>query len=159
MLKTLILSFLLFVHPHHISFMGVEYFPETEMFKVCVKLNYYDFILDYRNSINDDQIFDPSGKIDTTIILVGKYFNDKVQIFAEDKKLKGRLMSIESADGELRMSFLFNNIKKARHFKVKNQILTELYNDQANLLIFKYNDFEEGIKLTSGNKEQSFRVN
>jgi hypothetical protein len=159
MLKTLILSFLLFAHPHHVSFMGVEYFPKTEMFTVSVKLNYYDFILDYRNSINDDQIFDPSGKIDTTIILVGKYFNNKVQIFAEDKKLEGRLMNIESADGELRMSFLFKNIKKARHFKVKNQILTELYDDQANLLIFKYNDFEEGIKLTPGNREQTFRVN
>lgn len=159
MLKTLILSFLLIIPPHHVSFMGVEYSAKTEMFKVSVKLNYHDFILDYRYSINDDQIFDPTGKIDTTIILISKYFNDKVQIFAEDKKLEGRLMNIESADGEVRINFLFNNIKKARHFKVKNQILTELYGDQANLVIFKYNDFEEGIKLTPGNREQTFRVN
>jgi hypothetical protein len=139
--------------------MGVEYFSETETFKVFIKLNYHDFILDYRFSINDDQSFDPSGKIDTAIILVDKYFNNKVQIFADDKKLKGRLTSIESADGELKMNFLFNSIKRARHFRVKNRILTELREDQANLLIFKYKDFEEGIKLTSGKSEYTFRVN
>ena len=159
MSKALILLFLLFTYPYRASFMGVEYISETNKFKVFIKLNYNDFVLDYRNSINDDQIFNPAGKIDTAVILVSKYLNNKVQIFADDKKLEGRLMSIESEDGELRMSFLFNNVKKASRFMVKNQILTELYEDQANLLIFKYNDFEEGIKLSSGKREHTFRVN
>jgi hypothetical protein len=139
--------------------LSVEYYARSEVFNVFLKLNSDDFIFDYRNSINDDQGFDPSGKIDTTIILAGKYFNNKVQIFADDKKLEGRLMSIESDNGEIMMNFLFNNNRNARHFKVRNQILTDLYKDQSNLLIFKYNDFEEGVKLTSGKAEHTFVIN
>lgn len=159
MLKIFILSFFVLAHPTHISFMSVEYSEKSDVFNIFLKLHTDDFIYDYRNSINDDQAFDPSGKIDTAIILVGKYFNNKVQIFADDKKLEGRLMNIESADGEIIMNFLFNNSRRARHFKVKSQILTELYEDQSNLLIFKYKDFEEGVKLTSGKTEQTFKVN
>lgn len=119
---------------------------------------YDDFILDYRNSINDDQSFDPSGKIDTAIILVDKYFNDKVQIFADNEKLEGRLIDIKSADGEVIMNFFINNKSRASVFKVKNQILTGLYKDQANLLIFKYKAIEEGVKLTPDMTEQTFKI-
>jgi hypothetical protein len=159
MFKTIILSFFFLLQPAHISLLSVEYYARSEVFNVFLKLNSDDFIFDYRNSINDDQGFDPSGKIDTTIILAGKYFNNKVQIFADDKKLEGRLMSIESDNGEIMMNFLFNNNRNARHFKVRNQILTDLYKDQSNLLIFKYIDFEEGVKLTSGKAEQTFMIN
>jgi hypothetical protein len=75
-----------------------------------------------------------------------------------NKKLEGRLISIKSADGELIMNFLINNNRRARVFKVKNQILTGLYKDQANLLIFKYEDFEEGVKLTSDITERTFNI-
>jgi len=158
MLKIFFFSIWLLFHPVHVTLLSVEYSAKSDVFNVFLKLHSDDFIFDYRNSINDDQDFDPSGKIDTAIILVDKYFNNKVQIFADDKKLEGRLICIESADGEIIMNFLFNNNRRARHFKVKNQILTELYKDQSNLLIFKYKDFEEGVKLTSGKTEQTFKV-
>jgi len=137
---------------------SIDYVRDKDAFKVFVRMYYDDFILDYRNSINDDQDFDPSGKIDTAIILVSKYLNNKVQIFADDKKLEGRLINIKSADGELTMNFLINNNRRARVFKVKNQILTGLYKDQANLLIFKYDDVEEGVKLTSDMTEKTFKI-
>ena len=137
---------------------SIDYVRDKDSFKVFVRMYYDDFILDYRNSINDDQDFDPSGKIDTAIILVSKYLNNKVQIFADDKKLEGRLINIKSADGELTMNFLINNNRRARVFKVKNQILTGLYKDQANLLIFKYDDVEEGVKLTSDMTEKTFKI-
>jgi len=158
MFKIIFLSFFLFTHPVHVSMLSIEYSPKSDNFNVFLKLYYNDFILDYRNSINDDQDFDSSGEIDTTIILVGKYFNHKVQIFADDKKLEGRLVSINSADDELKMNFLINNKGKARIVKVKNQILTDLYKDQSNLLIFKYDDFEEGIKMTSDMNERTFKI-
>jgi hypothetical protein len=158
MLRTLFFSIWFFLHPVHVTLTSIDYVRDKDSFKVFVRMYYDDFILDYRNSINDDQDFDPSGKIDTAIILVGKYLNNKVQIFADDKKLEGRLINIKSADGELTMNFLINNNRRARVFKVKNQILTGLYKDQANLLIFKYDDVEEGVKLTSDMTEQTFKI-
>jgi len=158
MYRILFFSIWFLFHPIHVTMTSIDYVRDKDSFKVFVRMYYDDFILDYRNSINDDQDFDPSGKIDTAIILVSKYLNNKVQIFADDKKLEGRLINIKSADGELTMNFLINNNRRARVFKVKNQILTGLYKDQANLLIFKYDDVEEGVKLTSDMTEKTFKI-
>lgn|SRR5450759_5491913 len=158
MCRILFFSIWFLFHPVHVTMTSIDYVRDKDSFKVFVRMYYDDFILDYRNSINDDQDFDPSGKIDTAIILVSKYLNNKVQIFADDKKLEGRLINIKSADGELTMNFLININRRARVFKVKNQILTGLYKDQANLLIFKYDDVEEGVKLTSDMTEKTFKI-
>jgi hypothetical protein len=87
-LKTFILSLWIFAHAANVSFLGVECFPEKGIIKVNLNLNYNDFIFDYRLIINDDQSFDLSGKIDTAEILVSKYLDNRIQIFADDKMLK-----------------------------------------------------------------------
>jgi len=42
---------------------------------------------------------------------------------------------------------------------VKNLIMTSLYNDQANMIIVKVNDFEEGVRLTVQETEKRFEIN
>jgi hypothetical protein len=158
MLKIIILSLLVSVQIPHVSFMGMECIPEQGIISALLKLNYNDFIFDYRFAINDDQNFDPSGKIDTTEIFLSKYIVGKVQISADDKILKGKLTNIESANGELRIDLLYYYNKRAKRFKVKNTILTDINKDQSNLLIFKYNDFKEGVELSTGKTEQKFKV-
>jgi hypothetical protein len=138
--------------------MGAECFPEKGIIKIFLKLNYDDFKFDYRFTIDDDQNFLPSGEIDTAKIFVSRYLTDKVHIFADDNKLKGQLTGIELSDGELKMNLQYNYNKKAKHFKVRNTILGNLNKNQSTLLIFKYNEFEEGVKLTSEKTEQIFVV-
>jgi hypothetical protein len=159
MLKTLFFSLFVLAHPVHVTMTGVEYSNEKNSFEVSIKMDYNDFITDYRNSINDDQFFDSFGKIDTTLILVNKYLDEKVQIFADDKQLKGKLVKIEFVDGELQLGLLFKNNKNSKNFRVKNLILSNVYNDQSNLLIFRYNEFEEGVKLTPYKNEHNFNLN
>jgi hypothetical protein len=142
----------------HVSFMGAECFPEKGIIKIFLKLNYDDFKFDYRFTIDDDQNFLPSGEIDTAKIFVSRYLTDKVHIFADDNNLKGKLTGIELSDGELKMNLQYNYNKKAKHFKVRNTILGNLNKNQSTLLIFKYNEFEEGVKLTPEKTEQIFVV-
>ncbi len=158
MLKSLILSLLMFAHPANVSFLGVECFPEKGIIKVSLNLNYNDFIFDYRLTINDDQSFDLSGKIDTAEILVSKYLDNRIQIFADDKILKGHVTSIESSDGKLKLDLIYNYNKRSKCFKVRNLILTDVNRSQTNLLIFKYNDLEEDVKLTPEKAEHTFTV-
>jgi hypothetical protein len=138
--------------------MGVECFPEKGVIKVFLKMSYDDFVFDYRYTINDDQGFNPKVKIDTAVILVSKYLANRIQIFAEDKTLKGKLENLESAGGEVNMDLLYYYNKRAKNFRVKNTILTGLNKNQSTLLIFKYNDYEEGVKLTPEKTEQTFTV-
>ena len=94
MLKLFILSLWVAAHPVHVSLMSVAYNDKKDLFEVFVKLYYDDFVTDYWYSVNDDQMFEPDGKIDTAVILVKKYPNDKILIFADDIKLKGELTKI-----------------------------------------------------------------
>ncbi len=158
MSKIIILSFLISVQTAHVSFLGVECIPEQGVIKTFLMLNYNDFIFDYRNTINDDQSFDLSGKIDTTNILLSKYLSHKIQISADDKSLKGKLTKIESANGALKLDLIYFYNKRAIQFKVKNTILTDINENQSNMLIFKCNDFEEGVELSPEKTEYIFKV-
>jgi hypothetical protein len=138
--------------------MSVECFPDKGVIKVFLKMSHEDFIYDYRFIINDDQNFDSSGKIDTTEIQVRNYLNNRVKLFAGDKLLKGQLMKIESANGEVDLSLLYPYNKRTKNFKVINTFLNDLNKDPSTLLIFKYKDIEQDVKLTQEKTEEVFLV-
>ena len=158
MLKTFILSFFIFAHPLHVSLLSVEYSEKSDVFNVFLKIYSDDFILDYRLLTGDTEKIDFITKKEAAETLIGKYIDEKVQIFAEGNKLEGKILKLDSSDGELKMDMIFNNKKKSKNYIVKNLIMTDLYKDQSNLLIFKYGNYEEGIKLTSDKCEQNFKV-
>jgi len=158
MLKTIILSFIVLAHPLHVTLLSVEYSEKSDSFNVFLKIYADDFMLDYRLLTGDTTKIDFVSKRETAETLMRKYLDEKVQIFAEGKKLDGKLLTLNSADGELKMDLIFNNKKKSKNYLVKNLIMTDLYKDQSNLLIFRYGDYEEAIKLTAEKMEQNFKV-
>jgi hypothetical protein len=158
MLKTFILSFIVLVHPLHVSLLSVEYSEKSDVFNVFLKIYSDDFLTDYRLLTGDTTKIDFVAKRETAETLIGKYLDEKVQIFAEGEKLEGKLSKLDSSDGELKMDLIFKNKKKSKNYLVKNLIMTDLYKDQSNLLIFRYGDYEEGIKLTPEKQEQNFKV-
>ena len=158
MLKIFLLSFLIFTQGTHSTFTGVECFPEKGIIKTFLKMDYEDFVLDYRFTIDDDQNFDPLSKMDTTKIFISRYLGDRIQIYSGDKKLKGQIARLESSDGEIVIDLLYSYEKGSKRFKVNNTILSGLNKKPSNLLIFKYNDFEQGVKLTQDMTEYIFNV-
>jgi hypothetical protein len=149
---------LLGTQTERVSFLGVECVPEKGVIMTCLKLNYNDFIFDYRLSINDDQEFDPSGKIDTSVILLDKYISNKIRISANDNILNGKITGIVYTEGELKIDLLYSYNRKAKQFRVQNTILTDINKNQSNLLIFKYKDIERGVRLSARKTEHVFNV-
>ena len=158
MSKIIFLSFFAVAHPVHVSLMSVEYSVDADVFNVFLKIYSDDFLLDYRMLTGDTSKIDLSTDKKTAGKVISKYLFEKVQIFAEGKKLDCKLINLDSSDGELKLDLIFNNKKKSKNYLVKNLILTDIYKDQSNLLIFRYGDYEEGIKLTPEKLEQTFKV-
>jgi hypothetical protein len=158
MIKLFLLLLWSFTQTAHVSLMSAECFPEEGVIKVFVKMNHADFTYDYRHMIDDDQIFDPSGKIDTTKIIVRRYLDTRVQIFSNGQLLKGKLKRFESAGGEVNINISYPYNKKSKHFKVSNTFMNGVNRKPTVLLIFKYNDYEEDVKLDEENTEHSFTV-
>jgi hypothetical protein len=158
MLKFVLLSLFVLPHPVHVSLMSIEYSENKNIFNVFLKVYSDDFVLDYRMLTSDTSKIDFSSENVSAKNAVTRYLNEKVQIFAEGVKLDSKLLDLENSDGELKMNLTYN-YKKAKSYVVRSLIMTDLYNDQSNLLIFRYGNYEEGIKLTPAKPEQIFRVN
>jgi hypothetical protein len=158
MIKTIILSLFVLAHPVHVSFMSVEYSEKSDVFNVFLKINSDDFALDYKLLSGDTARIDFVANRDKTTTLIGNYINEKVEIFARGQKLNSKMANYNLIDGELKIDLIFLNKAKSKNFMVRNRILTDLYNDQSNLLIFRYGDYEEGIKLTREIQERVFKV-
>jgi len=158
MLKIILLSLFTIAHPVHVTLMSVEYSENEDIFNVFLKIYSDDFLLDYRLLTGDTSKVDLRAEVESAKKVVTRYLDEKIQIFAEGKRLDSKLIKLENSDGELKLDLIYNNKKKSKNYLVKNLILTDIYKDQSNLLIFRYRDFEEGIKLTAEKQEQSFKV-
>jgi hypothetical protein len=158
MLK-LFLSLLIFIQASHVSLMTVECIPENRTIKVFLKQDQADFVFDYRYMINDDQNISLTAKLDTTEILVSKYFSKRLQISAGNKRLTGKITKLEWNNSGMtaELEYHFNN-KSEKAFTVKNTILNGIREDPSNLVIFKYRDLEEGVKFNLVVTEHVFRI-
>jgi uncharacterized HAD superfamily protein len=136
----------------------MEYSPGTEDFKTFIKIYSDDFIRDYILLTNDNQPLDITKTDNLVKGKINKYMNERVELYADNVKIEGQVRDYESSEGEIRVNLFYHTGKKPRIFRVKCGILTDIYSDQANFLIFRYDDFEEGVKLTPENKEQTFEI-
>lgn len=158
MVKTLLTSILLLIHPVHVSLLSIEFSPEIGALKVFLKVNYDDFLLDSEADKNGAHLLKFTGADKFTADFLEQYVNKKVKITADDTQLSGTLESYTLEDNDLRMNMTFHNVKKITTLKVKNLIMTSIYKDQANMLIVKINDFEDGVKMTPVENEQTFNI-
>jgi len=159
MVKLLALSIWLLFHPVHVSFTSIDKEKGNDSLKVFVKMYYDDFLLDYNlfDPGNDTLKNIPEGKL-IPASLVNKYISEKVTIIVNNKELKGKLLKLELTDNEISMNLLYKPVIRPKVLTVRNLIMTELYADQANMMIVRIDDFEEGIKLTPEIREQTFRL-
>jgi len=159
MVKLLFLSIWLALHPVHVSLLSIDYVPEAEEFDVFLRVYYDDFLLDSGISGDDQKNLSFSGNNLFTREVILKYINSRLEIIVNGRQMSAELKSTDLSDNELRMNLVFGQVKNVNTVIVKNSIMTSLYSDQANMTIVKLKDFEEGVKLTSDEKEKTFRIN
>jgi hypothetical protein len=158
MFKALFFSIWLFFHPVHVTLTSIDYIQEMDHFKVFVRMYLDDFMLDCKldGIVIQNKDFSDNNSVIKEII--EQYLGGKIYIEVNKKLLSGQIENMNIADNEISLNLIYNSDKKPKTIKVKNLIMTGLYNDQANMIIVKINDFEQGVKLTSEATEQTFQI-
>lgn len=157
MLKTLVLSIWIFFHPVHVSLTSIDHVPGTDSLKVFVRMFYDDFLRDYKLfDSNDEIVKEMTVNQSFPAELMNKYLDEKVNISINNKLLSGKLLNLTLEDNEISMNLLYRSDKKPKTISVRNEIMTGLYADQANMTMIRIKNFEEGIKLTPEQPEQTF---
>jgi hypothetical protein len=159
MVKITILLFFLLNHPVHNSMLSITQERGSDTVSLFLKMSYSDFLLDYsigsgKGELNSLEEREPSDED------VNKYVNLRVNIQINNKLLKAKLTSqnLNKAGNEIILRLYCISKLKPELVEVKNEIMTKLYADQANMTIVKFYDFEEGVSLTAGLSTKTFAV-
>ena len=157
MLRILTFSILFLFHPVHVSITSIDYIHDMRAFRVYIRMYYDDFLLDSKASAV--QVNNFSGTASSSKDLVNEYIREKILIKADENQLIPKLRDIKLKDNEINIYLDYPTGKKPGTVSVKNLIMTGLYEDQSNMVIFKVNEFEEGVKLSSDLTERTFKIN
>jgi hypothetical protein len=157
MLKFLVILWIT-MHPVHVTLMSVDYSADKEGFDTYLQVYFDDFLIDYEYVAGTVPKFDFTADKDKAITLIENYLRDRVEIGDGKRNLDFKISDLNMSDNELKMNLFFEKQGKSKVFHVRNSILTDIYKDQSNLLIFKYGSFEEGVKLTSDKVDHVFTV-
>ena len=158
MVKILALAISILFHPVHVSLTSIDFVPDTDSVKVFVRMYYDDFLLDYKLFDKNASLGYMSDNQSFPREMMGKYLSEKVIISADNKQLEGKLLNLVlvAQENEISADLVFRAVLKPEIIAVRNEIMTGLYNDQANMTIIRAGSFEEGVKLTPEKTEQTF---
>lgn len=158
MLKFLILNIFLYFHPVHVTLTTINQVQDSDTLKVICRIYYDDFQLDYKLFYPE---FTRGNDNDTTHYphaMLNEYFNGRVQIYINNKLLSGILSDVTINNYEILLSLIYLSDKKPRNFRIRNQIMTSIYSDQANMVYLNINKYEDAIKLTVDKVEAGIRL-
>lgn len=158
MIRNLLLSIWLITHPVHVSLLSIDYVPDRKIINAFLRIYFDDFLLDAGIGEADRKNLSFGSNDAFTNAVIGNYFNSKIRIAVNNRQLSAKLVSYELSDNELNMNLMFDSVRNISTITVKNLIMTSIYKDQANMIIIRINDFEQGVKLTADEAEQTFKI-
>jgi len=152
-MKLITLVFLIFLHPVHVSLTGIDYNSMNQVYSVFVKVWSDDLNADLKLwNAEKGQIQGSSQE------LYCKYLTDKIFIIEDGKQLKLTLLNTETDRIEHRFTLEATGQQAVKNVTVINRIMTRLYDDQANMLLFSFNDINDGYKFTAADTLKSYQV-
>lgn len=148
-------------HPVHFSVINMEYNEQTQAFDISVKLFTDDFekIINKKYNVvlnlgKENELKDYNKFIDRYII------NNFVIVFDKKVVSKKLLQTKLTINNDDKATWIYYTLKSKKPHKVliRNTLLNDLYNDQKNLFIFTFKDFQEAKKFKENDTDLQFVV-
>lgn len=158
MLKALIIPIFLMFHPIHVTLISINQDQGSDTMKVFFRMYYDDFLKDYG-------LFDPGYALQKNsesqsfpADMLINYFNDRVNIYVNNKRLTGKVVDLNIQDNEILMNLLYRSDKDPKKIRIRNQILTHIYNDQTNMVFLSINNNEQAMRLTPDHEKETWSL-
>jgi hypothetical protein len=152
-MKILFLTLAVFLHPVHVSLTGIDYNSANRTYTIFVKV--------YSDDLESDMKLNPgceTGPFDSPDEAYINYLCDRVVIREDGKRLGFKLTGKESDGLEHRFTLEAKGGNRIKTVAVVNRIMIRLYDDQANMVLFRFDDLEEGYKFTSSDTLRNYFV-
>jgi hypothetical protein len=146
-------------HPLHISVTNIDYAKNEGQIDISVKLFRDDFELvlyqKYQQQIN----FEDGPSQVTTDSIIGRYVEDNFKLEVDRHKVKLILKDKKIEEGSVWLNYMIDVNHKVGELKIENSLLTDLYNDQKNLVIVNFGTQHKGFTLSKDESVFSLNLN
>lgn len=145
-IKLFLFIFLLSYHPVHVSVTSMEYESENKSFLVSFKVFTDDFETIVKRNYNVEMNLGKKNENYDAKEYFNRYFQKSFSCMIDGIKLQDQVF-IRKKMNDVAVWFYYRYPvdSEIKDVEINNRILLDMFSDQSNLLIFKYNDFEEGF--------------
>jgi hypothetical protein len=145
---TLFYSFLLFLHPIHLSVSEINYSEKDKALQITSRIFLDDLELSIQKQLNKPNLdlLEP-GKDLTTEKLISEYVLQHLSVKLDGKIQKLNFLGFEREDPAIICYIEIENIKKFKTIEIKNDVIMETHNDQSNLVHVTYKGPVKSLRL------------
>lgn len=146
------------LHPVHVSYTNVEYDNTNKEFKILYKIFVDDFdkIIQQKYGVNLE--LEKGKKKEAYEKIITKYILEHFKLIIDSKdytKLRLKFSDSEVREKAIWLYYKYRYNGKSANFEVWNSLMTDLYRDQTNLLIFTFSGNQVALRFTNSKiKEQ-----
>ena len=139
------------LHPFHVSVCDVEHDAETK----ALQITHHIFLDDLEEALrkrhdNTLDIINPKNEADRDAFIEG-YVMDHFSILVNSKPRIGNYLGHEFEEDALYCYIEIEGIKKLKSVNVRNTLLTDIFDDQVNLVHIKVDGKIKSFKLDKKN--------
>jgi|GEM_PF-2306665 len=140
-------------HPVHMSVINMEFDENTKTIEYSVRLFQEDFT-QLLFSLYHDMIHNNNSP-DTSQKVVDEYFRNALVLFSDGEEITTVLRKQINTEKEVWLHYYSTISDVPGSLTIKNTIMTDIFHDQVNLLIFSNNGLEEGFTFSSAETEKT----
>ena len=154
----LLLFFLLVFHPVHVSVTSMEYNKGEKIFLVSFKVFTDDFETIVERKYGVDMKLGKKDELKNANEYFSRYFRESFSFMVNGEELKEPVFLEKKMDDiAIWLYYRYPISGNVERVDIKNIIMLDIFRDQSNLLIFKYNDFEKGFIFDRGKVKIQFQ--
>jgi hypothetical protein len=140
---------LFLAHPLHVSVTEIAFQEQKKSLEIMMRVFADDLEETLRSDLRQPELDIAAPKNgQTTDQMIDNYLKKHFKIIVDAKELKAGYLGHER-EGEAFIFFIeVTNLKKLKTIEIKNDIITELYEDQSNLVHVTVNKVVKSLRLT-----------
>ncbi len=154
---TLIFSILL--HPVHLSITNIDYNNSEKCFDISIRIFIDDFEMILENYYNEKINIGKENENPDTDKYIRDYIVKNLVLEIDNQEIKNKnylFIGRKIEDITLWLYFKIKYKEKLNYVTITNSILTDLYKDQKNLLIFTYNEIPKAEEFSCKETKKTF---
>jgi len=158
--KALVFFLILFssftLHKFYVSVTEINYNKNSEQLEISLKVFNDDWQNALDNRLGQPVFLGSKNQYPQLDSLIRTYLFENFSIKINDKKREINIMGSEIEGGATWIYMYVDKVKSLKSIEIKNTLLTEMFEDQRNVVQIKYGDITKSSLFTKSNNSKRF---